>query len=120
MKRFFAILAMLIAIPFTAHAAKGIHPGLVMASTYKQLKSIAQNQGFMQKGSGERLYQKVVKKASFSKKGTIEARITGRGGFTGAQKGVTLATGTFKVAQGIEGQAITSGKFGRIYYLGAQ
>lgn len=120
MKRIFAILALLIAVPFTAQAAGKIHPGLVMASPYKQLKSIAQSEGFMKKGSGQRLYLKVIKQPTMGKSGKIEARITGRGGFTGMQKGATLAEGTFKVAQGIEGRAITGGKFNMRYYLTAK
>jgi hypothetical protein len=116
MNRILVLLA-LIAAPFTAHAGgfKGI---IGIESPYKQLKAMAQKQGLMQKGSGERLILKTVQKpAGLGQEGTIEARITGRGGMTGMQKGSVVAVGTFKMVQEVDGQIVKDAPFAMRYYL---
>jgi len=107
MKRFLVVLALL-AAPFSAHAAGRI---IGIASPYSQVKEMAQKQGLMKKGSGERLYLKVVKQPSRAQAGLIAATVKGIGGMTGTQKNVTLAVGRFKVAQEVDGRIVSNGKF---------
>jgi hypothetical protein len=114
MKRFLVALALL-AAPFTASAA-GLLP---FQSPYKQLKSMAQSQGMMQKGSGQRLYLKYVQKPVAGKPGVIAATIKGTGGMTGNLKNVTVASGNFNVVSIVDGLEVQDGKFApRMYLMG--
>jgi hypothetical protein len=111
MKRFIIALALL-AAPFTASAA-GLLP---FESPYQQLKTMAQNQGLMQKGSGQRLYKKFVQKPAPGKPGLIAATIKGTGGMTGRMKNVTIASGQFKVTNVVDGDIVEQGTYVRIRY----
>jgi hypothetical protein len=108
MKKLIAILS-LIALPSMAHA---IRPPIIgMASPRLQITQMAQQQGLMKAGSGQRLYLKEKMAGGLGRTGTYTATIKGIGGITGAQKNVTLATGTFKFVQEVDGQMVKNGKF---------
>jgi hypothetical protein len=108
MKKLIALLALL-TLPALAHANGEIPRG--MASPYVQIKEMAQKQGLMKKGSGQRLYLKAPKVGA--KQGVIEAKITGIGGMTGTEKNVTLATGSFKFVQEADGRVVEGGEFAK-------
>jgi hypothetical protein len=108
MKKLIAMLS-LIALPSMAHARPLM--GIGIASPRLQITQMAQKQGLMLPGSGERLYLRETKASGLGKVGTYVATIKGTGGITGAQKNVRLASGTFQFVQQVDGQMVKSGRF---------
>jgi hypothetical protein len=97
------VVGILMSLPLAA-SAQPVPPGLRIAPVRLQIKSNAQQAGFLGQGSKERLTIKTLEKAQVGKPGQVEASIRGVGGMTGMQKNVVLATAKFKVTQSIEGQ----------------
>jgi hypothetical protein len=93
----------LIALPGLASAAPGL-PILPFASVRSQVQANAQQAGYLNKGSGERLTLKTLSQSQIGKPGEVAATIRGTGGMIGTQKNVVLATAKFKVTQVVDGQ----------------
>jgi hypothetical protein len=102
MKKLIAVLSLL-ALPALAHAKGDLTR---LPSVRKQLTEMAQKQGLMHRGSGDRL---IIKEPKFGAGGEIEAEIKGIGGMTGSQK-VTKAVGSFKFAQEPDGRMVEEGQ----------